>query len=342
MRRTTVRPDHEALVWSGAVEVQHTPQWSQAWRLPHSRIDLFHDDILRSRAGMAAGVRIRFATDSPLILARAVPSDDWADVGPMDLVVDGEFHASVPPEADGTFTFDGLRSERKEVSLWLPQFGTVRLAGIELAADARLGPPRPEHARRLITYGSSITHCRTAESPTSTWPAAVSRLLGLDLTCLGFGGQCHLDPHVARMIRDRPADVIVTCIGINVYGAGTFNERSFLPAVLGFVAAVRDGHPGAPILVISPIHSPSREDTPGLAGMTLTQIRDEVSRAVRLLREHGDPDLHLLDGLDVIGPDDAGYLADGIHPNAAGYRLMAQRIAPEVDRLLGIRSPTLA
>ena len=33
-----------------------------------------------------------------------------------------------------------------------------------------------------------------------------ARTHNLDLTCLGYGGQCHLDPIVASMIRDLPAD----------------------------------------------------------------------------------------------------------------------------------------
>lgn len=336
-RRIAVRPDHEAFVWSGAIELHHTPSWSQAWRLPHRRIALFHDDNLRSRAGMPAGVRIRFTTDSPTIVLRCIPADDWADVSPLDFVINGQLLGSAPPSPHGTFTLDGLPEEPNDVELWLPQYGTVRLAAIELVANATLLPPPRETVPRLVTYGSSITQCRQAASPTSTWPAIVARRLGLDLTCLGFGGQCHLDPFVARVIRDQPADVITACLGINVYGGGTLNERSFLPAILGFLATIRDGHDDAPILAMSPIYSPDRESAPGAGGMTLSRMREFVSLAVSLLRDDGDQRIHLLDGLDVFGPDEAGLLIDGLHPGAAGYRLMADRIAPHVDRLLSDR-----
>jgi hypothetical protein len=333
-----IRANDDVLTWEGAVEVEHTAEWSRGWRLQHSRLELFASEDLRLRALMQAGVRVVLGTDATAIRGRAVVADlgDVAradEVSPVDLIVDGRYVSSSPVTPDGVFGFD-LPSGEKAVELWLPQFGGFRLSSLGIDHDARAWraelPVRP----KLVTYGSSITHCRAAASPSRTWPALVARELGLDLTCLGYGGQCHLDPMVGRMIRDMPADVIVTCLGINVYGNGTFNERSFLPAVLGLLSTIRDGHPGVPILVISPIVSPSRENVTDKAGMTLARIRECVGEGARLLREHGDDDVHLLDGLDVLGAEHAHMLGDGLHPDTAGYAHMASSIAPAVRKLL--------
>ncbi len=148
----------------------------------------------------------------------------------------------------------------------------------------------------------------------------------MDLACLGFGGECHLDPMIARLVRDMSADLVIACLGINVYGAGSFNRRSFLPAILGFVSTIRDGHPGVPILVMSPIFSPSRENQAGAAGMTLAEMRGQVLAAVRILRDHGDSDVHPVDGVDILGPAHARLLPDGLHPDAAGNVHMATEI----------------
>jgi lysophospholipase L1-like esterase len=136
------------------------------------------------------------------------------------------------------------------------------------------------------------------------------------------------------MIGDRPADLITTCLGINVHGNGTFNARSFFPAVAGFLSTIRDRHPEAPILVITPIISPEREESPNSAGLTLSEIRGEVAAAVEALRRHGDANLHLLNGLDVIGLGEEAVLFDGLHPDAKGYELMASKIKPVVADLL--------
>lgn len=325
-----IRADDDVLVWAGAVDVEHMPHWSRPWRLPHERLALFPGGALRARAAMPAGVRLVLGTDSRVLVGQAAVQG--VEV-PLDAVVDGAIVASAPVGPDGRFALD-LPPGDKHLELWLPQFGTFRLEGVAVEDGARVwapdGPARP----RLVAYGSSLTQCRQAASPARTWPALVARELGLDLTCLGFAGEAHLDPMVARVVRDQPADVVVACLGINVYGAGSFSERSLLPALLGFLSTVRDGHPGVPVLVVSPIASPRREHRLGRAGLTLAQVRDQVADAVALLTAHGDRDLHLLDGRAVLGPEHAHLLGDGLHPGPEGYAHMAAVLGTAVRELL--------
>jgi hypothetical protein len=127
--------------------------------------------------------------------------------------------------------------------------------------------------------------------------------------------------------------------------------RAFSPAVHGFLDTIRDGHPAAPLLVVSPIHCPIHEDTPGpgalelvdgqvrffatgdpaerAAGkLTLTVIRDELARIVKQ-RAAEDPHLYYLDGLDLYGAADAVELPlpDRLHPDAATHRRIGERFA---------------
>jgi lysophospholipase L1-like esterase len=334
-----IRADDDVLTWAGAVSVEHRNGWSRAWRLPYDRIGLFPGGALRARAAMPAGVRLVLGTDTRVLAGLAAVQGVEA---PLDAVVDGAIVASAPVGPDGRFVLD-LPPGDKRLEVWLPQFGTFRLMSLAVDDEARVwaassrGPAEPDGQPRLAAYGSSLTQCRQAASPARTWPALVARELGLDLTCLGFAGEAHLDPMVARVLRDLPADVVVACLGVNVYGAGSFSERSLLPALLGFLSTVRDGHPGVPVLVVSPLASPRREDRLGRAGLTLAQVRDQVADAVALLTAHGDPDLHLLDGRSVLGPDQAHLLGDGLHPGPEGYEHMASVIAPAVGELLGDR-----
>jgi hypothetical protein len=325
-------PDHAALTWEGAIDVEHTPEWSRPWRLPRSHLELFPTEGLRSRAAMAAGVRIVFDTDSTTIGCRAATPVDQ-QLSSMDLVVDGSVVATTKVDGDGWFRFAGVPAGMKTVELWLPQYGELRIAGIMIDHGGRIRrsvrPQRP----RLLVYGSSITQCRDADSSTQTWPAQVAREFGADLTCLGLAGQCQLDPMVARIMRDRPADLTVACLGINVYGSGAYNSRSFLPTVLGFLSTLRDGRRAEPIVVISPIASPARENEVGGADMTLAEIRAEVHHAVQLLRDHGDTALHVVDGRSILGPEHTHLLYDGLHPNAEGYRQMARAMTAILNDL---------
>ena len=249
--------------------------------------------------------------------------------GLLDLCCDGEIVASLDLTQKDNFDFDGLSDGEKLIELWLPQFGSFQLRSLEIDDGATLQPftdARP----RWVTYGSSITQCRTAASPTQTWPAIVARQHGLNLTCLGYGGQCHLDAMVARMIRDLPADYISMCLGINIQGASSLGPRAFRPAIIGAVQIVREKHPDIPLVLMSPICSPPREENPNAVGFHLKGMREEVQAAAEALRSHGDRHVHYVDGLSVFGSDYTHLLPDALHPDAEGYRVMGKNFITEV------------
>ena len=94
--------------------------------------------------------------------------------GMLDLSCDGEVVASLDLAEKDTFAFENLPDGEKLIELWLPQFGRFQLRSLEIDDGATLESftdTRP----RWVTYGSSITQCRTAASPTQTWPAIVAR-----------------------------------------------------------------------------------------------------------------------------------------------------------------------
>ena len=163
-----------------------------------------------------------------------------------------------------------------------------------------------------------------------TWPAIVARERGLDLTCLGYGGNCHLEPMIAMMIRDLPADLISMKVGINIYGAASLSPRTFRAALIGFVRILREGHPDTPLAVASPIFSPPRERAENAVGFTLEAMREEVAAAVDDLRAHGDRNVHYVDGLRLFGHELARLLSDGTHPDAEGYKHLARNFTREV------------
>jgi hypothetical protein len=345
MTMTTI--DRSAFTVEGAVDVREKAGALRPWRLPADDLELHHP-MLVFMASLPAGVRLRFRTDSPTVVVTAdlvtVPELE-ALVPVWDLTIDGEVVASTTtPSAGGlaTATFEGLPAGDKVVEVWLPANRGVRLHGVEIADGARAAAA-PDGRERWVVYGACISHGLEGHGPSRSWPATASRLLDRHLTSLGFAGQCHLDPLVARTIAALPADHITLKLGINIHNGATLRERTFAPLVQGFLSTVRDGHPTTPITVVSPILSPEREDDPRttrtlldgttevLHGeLTLAQIRGILAGIVDVRRRRGDDRLDYVDGRELFGsdPSDAAeHLPDGLHPDGDGLERIGQRYA---------------
>lgn len=314
-------PDDPRLTWRGLVEFEDAGgDWRRPWRLPSRETvaAVGGSDRVRhlaERARDAAGVRLDIVAQGDVVLwLRGEPE------APVDVLVDGVLVDRV--RVSGRRDVRVSIPEPTRVEIWLPQFGHVDVGLVELERE----PDPPVAQPRWVTYGSSITQCRGAGGPSETWPALVSRDLGWDVTALGFGGECHLDPVAASTIAARPADLLTFCVGVNVHGHATFSEAELVPAIIRFVDVARAGR-GAPAVLIGPISSPPNERRVNEVGVTLARVRELVAEAAEII------DVAYVDGRTLLGPEDATLLADGVHPSPDGYRLIAQRISPVLAEL---------
>jgi len=318
----------------GFISLQRDGDQLQPWRLPVDQLPLYPPAALAEKAAAPSGVRLRFVTDSRTVTLAVEPA---TDPRPFDLVVDeGEPITATAEPVDGEVRFEDLPPGTKRIELWLGHRLPVRLRALGLDEAATVEPVE-DGRPRWVHYGSSISHGGSAGTPTRTWPATVARLRRLHLTNLGFGGNCHLEPMLARLIRDLPADAITLKVGINIQGACSLSERTFVPALIGFVRTIRERHPRTPIGVISPIYSPPRETQENPVGLSLVKMREQLADAVARLRGCGDEHVHYFDGLAMFGPGDApGHLPDDLHPNDAGYAILAGHVAERVMPRLGL------
>jgi len=307
------------LSWHGQISLEQTEDYTRPWRIPFEKRGLFAGD-LANRAATQAGVRLSFHSNTSQVKGSILPYEAPQNI---DLYVNGEYFATADFTDHTNFAFENLPDGENLLEFWLPQRGNFALQTLELD-DAATLTPYDDTRPRWIAYGSSITHCGEAASPSFTWPGVVARGRDLNLTCLGYGGQCHLDPLMACVIRDHEADYISIKAGINIYGSGSLNSRTFGPNLIGFVQIIREKHPTTPIALASPIYSFDRETTPNAIGWTLQDYRDAVRKAAQTLEENGDAHIVYIDGLDLYNADLGHLMPDNLHPNADGYKALGQ------------------
>ncbi|MFI9722763.1 GDSL-type esterase/lipase family protein [Streptomyces sp. NPDC052396] len=357
----------------GALDLERSARGLLPHRLPAWARQQFPDQFLARAEAAPSGVRLAFRTRATAVeldvhpirtVYRDLPTP--AD-GVYDLHIDGHLAAqtSVPegdirtvdmttlsetlrPGPPGTVRFTGLSAGPKDIEIWLPQNEIVHL--LALRTDAPVDAV-PDRGRKVwLHHGSSISHGTSADSPSTTWPALAATLGGVELINLGLSGNALLDPFLARVIRDTPADLISVKIGINLVNTDLMRLRAFAPAVHGLLDTIREGHPETPLLLLSPLLCPIQEDTPGPiivdldcrpqacfralgdptdpTRLTLRVIRDELSRIAEQ-RAPEDPNLHYLDGRSLYGERDFAELPlpDAVHPDGAAHRRIAEHFA---------------
>lgn len=240
-------------------------------------------------------------------------------------------------------------SGSRRVQIWLPQNCPIEL--IQIASNEPLIPVETVSAPLWVHYGSSISHCEDADGPLGVWPVAASRELGLDIYNLGLAGCANLEQFAARTIRELPANLISLKLGINVVNGATMTERTFAPAIHGFIDTIREVQPTTPILVISPICCPAHENNPGpteagadfmaqgqdfsrhswIGELTLVKIRRTLETIVSQ-RAETDSNIFYMDGLSLFDDVEALTMPDGLHPDAAGYRAIASNFVKRVPK----------
>lgn len=323
------------VTFEGAVSLERVSDAVRVWRLPWRDQALFEPPLIR-RGHQPAGVRATLLSDTAHLCVEVEPVEGeqtWA----WDLLVDGASHDRVvQPTTASTIRFAPLPPAKdgrtRRIEVYLPtQYVPVTVRSIAIDDGAAAQPWR-DARRRWVVYGSSITHAREAAGPSEAWPAQVARRFDLHLTCLGYGGEEHLEPTVARMIRDLPADLISLCVGGNVWGASSLSARTFPAAVIGMVRTIREQHPHTPLAVCSFIWT--RHDKGAAVnkvGLTMDDYRRFTAEAVDRLRAHGDAHVFYVSGKDIFGAEQAHLLlADGVHPGAQAQAWLTQAYSERV------------
>lgn len=210
------------------------------------------------------------------------------------------------------------------IRVMLPAIHPIRVVKIE--GDLTYPPPDAMPKKRLLCYGSSITHGAHAISPMSTYASQCAWRLGYDLLNLGSGGSAQMDLAVAEHIATRGDwDVATFEMGINVR---TWERDRFYDAVDRFIGTIVSANPDKPIFCIDLFTCDDDFKTAETAMPMLRGVVQEIAS------KHASGRVTYVDGRSILRHP-AGLQVDLVHPNDNGMAEMGRELAAAIRRVVG-------
>ena len=212
--------------------------------------------------------------------------------------------------------------------------GPVVLHEVRPDTGVSIRPPKFEElpAKRVVFYGTSITHGAGSTAAHLTYPHLCSNWLGTDALNLGVGGACHCEPEFADYLAQREDwDAAVLALSVNMMG---FTDEQFAQRVQYFVHTVAGANPQRPVFAVTlwsfygdlPEHEQHAK-----AGRFRQHLRDAVASCPT-------PNARLLEGPDLLTRF-GGLTGDLIHPGDTAMIEMSWRLAEAIrPHLLGTGS----
>jgi lysophospholipase L1-like esterase len=306
------------------------------WRLPKQAAEKLPLAVQRLMK-FPTGARIRFSSDTGSLRIRVEASRVYSHshMSPMgssglDAYVDGQYWASATVSREGeqelTF-FQGSARGTKQITIYLPSYQEVSVLAVGVDAGAELGTPVAFAERRpIVFYGSSIAQGACAGRPGMSYEAILARRLDVDFVNLGFSGSGRGEPEVVDLVNR----VEACCY---VFDLGKSYRMQPVEVYAEMLRRIRAAHPGVPIVVMTSIFATREWYDPNWAELS-EYVRDVAKQAAGAMIGAGDRDVHLVDGLELLGPADADGFQEGVHPNDLGFTRIADRLEPTLRQIL--------
>jgi len=193
---------------------------------------------------------------------------------------------------------------------------------------AQGGTIQPAPAQpRWIAYGDSITEGWVASEPALGWPMVAGRRFGLDVVNMGYAGAARGETVSAEHVAAASCDAISVAFGTNCWTRIPHSAEQMRANLNAFLEILRQGHPKAPIVVLSPVLRPDAEIKANRLGATLADLRRAIEESTEKRIASGDGLLSLVRGLPLLK---ASQLPDQIHPGDEGHALLAQVVGKAV------------
>ncbi len=332
---------------NASLEVDGAPWFNEnspdLFRLPKRLQNIIREPVW-NLAQNPSGVRIRFKSDCTALgirfenpfLSGMSNMHRFGQSG-IDLYVDGSYLGTAIHGEDKQVEhifFKDIPKQKREFVLYLPLYNGAKITAIGVSADTIIEQPSPfALPKPVVFYGTSITQGGCASRAGMSYEAILCRALNLDFVNLGFSGNGKGEKEMAEAL----AEIDASCFVLDFMANNPLPED--LEAVYEpFVRTLRQKYPSLPIILVTQIYAIS--ESPLLGGKENMEAKRDIVRktAAKLIAE-GDKNLVLVEGHSLLGPELAGGLVDGVHPNDLGFQAMADRLSPILAQMLQLPTP---
>lgn len=283
-----------------------------------------------------AGGRVRFKTNSPFIVVKAVMHEigkmpHFATTGSagFDLYKksgdENIFCASFFPPyniSDGYESLVNVDGKEHEYTINFPLYSGVKELKIGLKTSSTLDAASDyDITVPIVYYGSSITQGGCASRPGNAYQAIISRKLNCDHINLGFSGSAKGEDLIGDYISELKMSAFVLDYDHN---APTSDHLEATHEK--FFNRIRAKNPDLPIIMMSRPQLRLAEDE--------KRRRDTVKKTYENALAKGDKNVYFIDGSDIFkifGGDDC--TVDNCHPNDMGFHCMAEALIPILKKI---------
>ncbi len=285
----------------------------------------------------SAGIRVRFATDSPYIAIRAKlsgfapsPHVTYLASKGFDLYTEENgkftFHNSFYPPLDTDDEVEGI-TKFKDVTMrnFVLDFpnGTPVISleiGIKDGFSV-FAPDKYSNEKPVVFYGSSITQGFAASRPGNTYENFISRELNLDYINMGFSGSAMGEENLAEYLADIPMSAFVMDYDHNAPDIDHLQKTHYK-----FYKIIRDKNPDIPIILVTRPEAKYNEDT-------VARRRVILATYLKAMDE-GDKNIHFVDGGNFF-PSEVRFdcTVDGCHPNDLGMFYISRGIIKVLSQI---------
>ncbi len=273
-----------------------------------------------------AGVNFEFVTDGGISFDYFAKSNGENDIL-FDVYENGIYtttKAFAPTETHGTFTYEPLNKGEVVVKIYFPnvcELGFRNFSANVIRAVENTG-------KRFLFIGSSITQGSHLPRPSMSYASIIARFFGSDFINQGVGGRVF---EATTFDSDLPCDADAIVIG---YGGNDYRSGDSVEVVgekaRAHLSLIRKRYPDADIFQAAPLW---RRD--------VTENDENLSRFGAVVEAYTavcrDLNITMLDGLNLMPRLPEYYTDLNVHPNEAGYHILALNI---IKGMLNTSTPT--